>query len=109
MLLSRLTIGKVALAWIVFLWGAAVVLPNLDSHAQAHPTVKAIVAVGYALLLIGTPVALTTYFNQAWRRVGTVHNTAVYVIWLSLESVAALGLFGVLAYPAIIFALTRLR
>lgn len=107
--LSRLTLGRVALAWIVFLWGAALVLPNLDSHAQAHPAVKAIVAVGYVLLLIGTPISLIAYFNRAWRRVGTVPNTTVYVLWLSLESIAAAGFLGALAYPAMTFAIARLR
>jgi hypothetical protein len=109
MLLSRLTLGKVALAWIVFLWGAALVLPNLDSHAQAHPAVRAIVAAGYATLLVGTPIALITYFNRAWRRVGTVPNTTVYVIWLSLESIAAVGFLAALAYPDVLFAVARLR
>jgi hypothetical protein len=109
MALPRLTLGKVALAWIVFLWGAALVLPNLDFHAQAHPAVKAILATGYATLLLGTPIALIAYFNQAWRRVDTVPNTTTYVIWLSLESIAAVGLLGVLAYPAVLFVVARLR
>jgi hypothetical protein len=66
-------------------------------------------AVGYATLLIGTPIALINYFNRAWRRVGTVPNTTVYVVWLSLESIAAVGFLGLLAYSAIMFAVTRLR
>jgi hypothetical protein len=109
MLLSRLTLGRVVLAWIVFLWGAALILPNLDSRAQTHPAMKAIVAAGYVTLLVGTPISLIAYFNRAWRRVGTVSKTTAYVIWLSLESVAAVGLLGLIAYPAIIFAGTRLR
>ncbi len=109
MLLSQRTLGRVALAWLAFLWGAGLVLPNLDSHAQTHPAVKAILAAGYATLLIATPISLSAYFNRAWRRVGTVSNTTVYVIWIGLESVAALGLLGVLAYPVIIYALARFR
>lgn len=109
MALRRLTLGKVALAWIAFLWGAALVLPNLDSHAQAHPAVKVILAVGYALLLVGTPIALIAYFNRAWRRVDTVPNTITYVVWLSLESVGAAGLLGVLAYPVVLFVVGHLR
>ena len=66
-------------------------------------------AAGYATLLVGTPIALITYFNRAWRRAGMVPNRAAYVIWLSLESIAAVGLLGVLAYPAIIVAISRLR
>ena len=38
-----------------------------------------------------------------------VPNRATYVSWLSLESIAAVGLLGVLAYPAIIVAISRLR
>jgi hypothetical protein len=109
MLLSRLTLGRFVLAWMVFLWCAALALPHLDSHAQANPVVKAIFVAGYATLLTGTPIALMNYFNRAWRRVGIVPNTTVYVIWLSLESLAAVGFLCVLAYPAIMFAVARLR
>jgi hypothetical protein len=55
------------------------VLPNLDSHTRADPVVKAIIAVVYTLFLIGTPIALVTYFNRAWRRVATVPNRTSYV------------------------------
>ncbi len=107
--LSRLTVGRIALAWGVFLWCAGLVLPNLDSHTRVHPAVKAVVAVVYALFLVGTPIALATYFNRAWRRVGTVSNRTVYVVWLSLESIAAAGLLGILAYASISFAVARFR
>jgi hypothetical protein len=59
--------------------------------------------------LLEPPIALINYLNRAWRRVGTVPNTTVYVIWLSLESIAAVGFLGLLAYLAIVFAATRLR
>ncbi len=109
MILSRVTLGKVAVGWAIFLWCAAMVLPNLDSHARANPVIKAVVAVVYALFLIGTPVALVAYFNRAWRRVATVPNRTAYVIWLSLESIAGVGLLGILAYATISFAVTRLH
>jgi len=109
MLLSRLKPGRVVLAWMGFLWCAALVLPNLDSHTKANPAVKALVAAGYVTLLIATPIALINYFNRAWRRVGMVSNKTVYVFWLSLESIAATGLLAVLVYPAIVFAVARLR
>jgi hypothetical protein len=108
-MLSRLTLGRVALAWFAFLWIAALILPNLGSHAQAHPATKAIVAAGYVTLLISTPIALIGYFNRAWRRVGAVPNTTAYVIWLSLESIAGAGVLGLLLYSAIMFIVTRLR
>ena len=69
MTLSRVTLGKIAFGWAIFLWSAAMVLLNLGSHTRAHPFVKAIIAVVYTLFLIGTPIALTSYFNRAWRLV----------------------------------------
>jgi hypothetical protein len=107
--LSRLTLGRIAFAWAIFLWSAAIVLPQLDSHARAHPLVKAVVAVVYASFFIGTPIALASYFNQAWRRVRTVPNRTTYVIWLSLESIAGMGFLGLLAYTTITFAVAHLR
>jgi hypothetical protein len=106
---TRLTVGRVALAWFAFLWIAALVLPNLDSHARAHPAAKAIMAAGYVTLLIASPIALVSYFNREWRRARSGPNTTVYVIWLSLESVAALGFLVLLVYSAILFAAARLR
>ena len=97
------------MVWAVFLWAAALVLPQLGPHVQVRPTVKVFVATQYALLLIATPVAFVAYLNQAWRRVGAVPNRAAYVIWLSFESIAAMGVLGVLAYGAITFVATRLR
>jgi len=37
--LSRLTVGKVVLAWAVFLLGAALVLPQFGPRTQAQPAV----------------------------------------------------------------------
>jgi len=85
------------------------VLPNLDSHTSANPVVKTIIAVVYALFLIGTPVALAAYFNRAWRRVGAVPNRTEYVIWMSLESIAGIGLVGVLAYATVSVTLAQFR
>ena len=101
MLLSRLTLGRVVVAWLVFLWCAGLVLPNLDSHSQVHPAVKAIVVAGFVTLLVGTPIALATYFNRAWRRVSTVPNRTAYVVWLSLERIAGICLFGILVYATV--------
>ncbi len=109
MTLTRVTVGKIALAWAVFLWCAAMVLPNLGSHVSAHLVVKVIVGFVYTLFLIGTPVALANYFNRAWRRVSIVPNRTTYVLWLGLESIAGAGLLGILAYETISFALAHLR
>ena len=104
MTLSRVTLGKIAAGWAIFLLCAGMMLPNLDSHTRANPVVKTIVAVVYTLFLIGTPIALATYFNRAWRRVRAVPNRTEYVIWMSLESIAGIGLLGVLAYATVAFA-----
>jgi Mg2+/citrate symporter len=102
-------LGKIASASVIFLWCAGMVLPNLDSHTRAHPVVKAIIAIVYSMFLIGTPIALATYFNRAWRRVATVPNRTSYVIWMSVESIAAGGLLGILAYATASFAIARFR
>lgn len=107
--IRRLTFGKVALAWAVLLWSAALVLPNLDSRTRAHPAAQIAVAVFYLLLIIGTPVAFFNYFNKAWRRVDDVPNRGVYTLWLTLESVGALALLALLAYPAVRLFAARLR
>jgi|GEM_PF-2959711 len=109
MTVSRITVGRIALAWGIFLWCAAMVLPNLDLHTRAHPVVKAIIVVVYTLYLIGTPIALATYFNRAWRRASTVPNRTAYVIWMSLESVAGAGLLAVLGYATVSFLIAHSR
>ena len=109
MVLSRLTLGKVVLAWVVLLWTAAMVLPQLGPQVQAHPIVKTVVAVLFVLLFTGTPIALIRYFSQAWRRVNTVPNRVAYVTWLGLETIAGAGLIGLLGYAAITFTIARLR
>jgi hypothetical protein len=77
------------------------VLPNLDPQTRGHPIVTAIIAVIYTQFLIGTPVALATYFNRAWRGVGTVPNRTAYVVWITLESIAGVALLGILAYKTV--------
>jgi hypothetical protein len=109
MILSRVTLGKIAFAWAIFLWCAAMVLPNLESHTRVHPVVKAIITVVYTLFFIGTPIALITYFHRAWRRATTVPNRTAYIIWMSLETVAGAGLLGVLAYATVSVAMARFR
>jgi hypothetical protein len=101
MLLSRLSLGRIAVGWAVFLWVAALVLPQLDSRARAHPAVQVIILTVYGLFLLGTPIALTNYFIGAWRRIGLVPNRIAYVSWLSLESIAGIALLALLAYAAL--------
>src|SRR5581483_10124465 len=109
MKLARITVGRIAFGWAIFLWSAAMVLPNLDSHTRVHSVVKAIIAIVYTVFLIGTPIALATYFNRAWLRIATVPNKTAYVVWMSLESIAGAGLLGVLAYATVSFAAAHFR
>jgi quinol-cytochrome oxidoreductase complex cytochrome b subunit len=109
MQVSRLTLGGIAVGWFVFLLGAAFLLPPLDSHASVQPTVKAAFAVIGALFVIGTLVALMSYFMQAWQRLSTVPNRTAYMVWIGLETVAALFVLFGLAYSTVIFAVTRFR
>jgi hypothetical protein len=64
-------------------------------------------AICCALLFIATPIALVTYFNRAWRKVGSVPNRAAYVIWLGVETVAAVGILAIIACAVIILAVAR--
>lgn len=109
MTVSRVTVGRITIAWAILLWCSAVVLPNLDSQTRVHPVVKAIVAVVYPLLLIGTPITLVRYFIRAWRRATAVPNRTEYLIWISLESVAGAGLLGILLYATVSFAAATFR
>ena len=109
MRLSRITISRIALAWVVLLFCAALIFPNLDSHTRSLPVVKTIVAIPYTIFFIVTPIALVTYFDRAWRRVSSVPNRTEYVVWLSLESIAGAGVLGFFAYLTVSFAIAHLR
>jgi len=106
---SRVTLAKIVFAWAIFLGCAGMVLRNLDSHTRAHPVVKAIIAVVYIMFLIGTPIALATYCNRAWRRVATVPDRTACVIRIRFESIADAGLLGILAYVTVSFTIARFR
>jgi hypothetical protein len=90
MRLPRLNLAHVALGWVVFLIGAALVLPPLDSHVQPHPALKALLFVCGTGLIAATFMAAFRYFNEAWGKARNVSNKAAYVVWLSLESLAAI-------------------
>jgi hypothetical protein len=104
----RLNIRNIALAWALLLFGAALILPNLDLHTRSYPLVKVLLAAYWLLLLIGTPVAFFSYFNRAWRNADAVPNRGSYVTWLSLESIAAIA-FLVMLFYATLSAVLKLR
>lgn len=98
MRVPRITLGKVLIAWFVFSLGAALVLPPLDSRAPLHPTQKFVLFLCAALLLVATPVAAVGYFKEAWQRLGSVPNRTSYMVWLGLETTAAVGVFALIVY-----------
>ncbi len=100
-----MNIRKVALAWAVLLFGAALFLPNLGLHTRNYPVIKILLGTYWLLLLIGTPLAFFSYFNQAWRQKKMVLNRATYVVWLGLESIAALAFLAFLFYETIVAVL----
>ena len=77
---------------------AAVVFPPPDGRTSASRWLA------YPMLLFGTGLAgftvaaLYRYFVESWRRVRVVSNRATYIVWLSLESSAAIVLVGLLVY-----------
>ena len=78
------------LGWMVFLIAAAWLLPPLDSRMQPDPVASVVVVAGCAVFLILTCASLYRYFNDSWRKWRDVPNRIEYVVWLSLETLAAL-------------------
>jgi hypothetical protein len=99
--LLRLTMERVVFAWGVFLFGAALILPNLSLQTRTHPAVKGIIATYWVLLLVGTPISLTSYLSRAWRRSRTAPNRGTYIVWLGLETMAAVGFVMFLFYATV--------
>ena len=93
-----ITLGKVLIAWLVFLLGAALILPPLDSHAPVSSTQGLVLLLCLGLLLIATPIAAVRYFRQAWQKVDSVPNRTSYVVWLGLETTAAVGVLALIVY-----------
>ena len=58
---------------------------------------KVITAVFWVSALIATPASFVAYFTNAWRRITVVDNRSVYVLWLSLETIAAVAFVAFLA------------
>ncbi len=84
-------------------------LPPLDSHAPVNLSVKAAFAVASSLLCIGTLIALMTYFTKVWRKAKTAPNRTAYVVWIGIETIAALSVVFGLTYSTIRFASGRFR
>ncbi len=78
--------------WMVVLLAAAWLLPPLDSpRIEPHPVAAAVVVAACALFLIITCISLYRYFRAAWSKWRTVPNRTEYVVWISLETLAAIA------------------
>lgn len=89
----RLTLGKVAIGWILFLWGAAVLIP---SHPAAPSSLAGLVLGVFGILLLATAVAAFRYFKKAWEKSRSVSDRTAYVLWVGLETIVAVGLIVLL-------------
>jgi hypothetical protein len=79
------------LGWMILLIGAAWLLPPLDSRVKPHPAAIVLVVAGCAVFLILGCISLYRYFDDSWRKWRDVPNKPEYVVWLSLETLAAIG------------------
>ena len=76
---------------MILLIAAAWLLPPLDSRVKPHPAAVVLVVVGCAVGLILGCISLYRYFNHSWRSWRSVPNKTEYVVWLSLETLTAIG------------------
>jgi hypothetical protein len=81
-----------ALGWLIFLIGAAWLLPPLDSHIRPKAATRGFILACCSLLLFATCVGILRYFADAWKRARTASNRTAYIVWLSLETLAAVAL-----------------
>jgi hypothetical protein len=104
-----MTCGKIALAWAVLLFSAALILPNLSLQMRTHTTVKIVIAAYWVLLLIGTPISLIDHFRRAWKKAAMVPNRTAYVTWLGLETACAAVFLAFLLFATIAAVVVSLR
>jgi hypothetical protein len=80
--------------WGVILVAAAIILPRFDSRQDSFPLLWWLLVIIWFCL---TTFALWRYFYRGWQRVSLVPNKAAYVSWLSFETLAAVGIYVLLA------------
>jgi hypothetical protein len=71
--------------------------------------VKVIVVVYWVSAVIATPLSFVAYFTNAWRRVKVVDNRRVYLLWLSLETIAAVLVVAFLLVTTVAAVVVELR
>jgi len=79
------------LGWMILLIGAAWLLPPLDSRVKPQPWAVVLVVAGCAVGLVLGTISLYRYFHDSWRQWRDVPNKTEYIVWLSLETLAAVG------------------
>jgi hypothetical protein len=91
-------LGIVLLAWIIFFWLAACVLPPLDSHVKSSPLVFWIFLIVAVVLALSSVIVIPAYVYQSRLKLPTAPNRTLYGLWVGLESLIVVGLpicFGV--------------
>ena len=95
MRLLRVKLSHVALCWLIFLVGAAWLLPPLDSHMPTNAALRALILACCTVLVVATCMGAMRYFTDAWGKAAAVPDRAAYITWISLEGLAAVVLLAV--------------
>jgi hypothetical protein len=89
MRLKRPKLTHVAFGWVIFLIGAAWLLPPLDSHLSTNAETRWLILTCCIVLVLATCIATVRYFIDAWSKVRAVSNRTAYVAWISFETLVA--------------------
>jgi hypothetical protein len=89
MRLQRLRLTHVTFGWVIFLIGAAWLLPPLDSHLSTNAATRRLILTCCTVLVVATCIATVRYFIDAWGKLRAVPNRTAYAAWISLETLVA--------------------
>jgi hypothetical protein len=87
--LRSLKLKYIAVGWLIFLVGAAWLLPPLDSRTATNALLRDLMLACCAVLAIATCIAALRHFKDAWSKADTVPNRGAYIAWISFETLAA--------------------
>ena len=73
------------------------------------PLAKLLLEVVVVLLLVTTPFVVYQYFDSAWWKAASAPNKTAYVIWVGLETVAAVTVTCALLYAVAVQTLSHLH
>lgn len=89
MRLQSLKLKYIAVGWLIFLIGAAWLLPPLDSRTATNAALRVSMLVCCVVLVIATCLATLQYFKDAWGKAGSAPNRNAYIAWIGLETLTA--------------------